>query len=100
MMGRTAALALLVIPLFSVPSYFLGQGIADALDNDRSDGVLALGLVLGVAVPGVMSIAVTRARGASGWLAALAVGVGSGVVAVGVLLATFVAACTATTCVV
>jgi hypothetical protein len=97
---KTVMLALVVLPLFAVPLYFLGQGMAGSLDDDRTDGVLALGLILGVGLPGIMSTVLARWWGDLHWVAAVVLGVGSGFIAVGVLFATFLAVCTATTCVV
>ena len=93
-------LTLVVLPLFAVPIYFLGQGIADAFDDDRTNGVLALGLMLGVAAPALLSIFLARVWGEFRWIATLVLGVGSGLVSLFVLFTTFVAFCTATTCVV
>jgi hypothetical protein len=98
--GKTIVLTLVVLPLFAVPSYFLGQGIADSFDDDRTNGVLALGLMLGVAAPALLSIFLARVWGELRWIATLALGVGSGLFSLVVLFTAFVAFCTATTCVV
>jgi hypothetical protein len=98
--AQTAALTLIVLPLLGVPSYFVGQAIANSLDHDRSNGVLALGLILGVAVPAVLSAVLARSWGELRWPAAVSLGIGSGVVALAALFMTFVAVCTSTTCVV
>lgn len=93
-------LTLVVLPLFAVPIYLLGQGIADSFDDDRTNGVLALGLMLGVAAPALLSIILARVWAEFRWFATLALGVGSGLVSLVVLFTAFVAFCTATTCVV
>jgi hypothetical protein len=98
--ARVVALAFVILPLFAVPSYFLGQVIADTLDDDPTNGVLALGLMLGVTFPAILSFLLARSWGKFRWFAALALSVGSAAAAVGVLLATFIAVCSATTCVV
>ena len=53
----------MVFPFFAVPVYLVGQGIADSLDDDRTNGVLALGLMLAVGLPSLVSIAVGRRWG-------------------------------------
>jgi hypothetical protein len=98
--GKTIALTLVVLPLFAVPTYFLGQGIANSFDDDRTNGVLALGLMLGVAAPALLSIFLARVWGELRWIATIALGVASGLVSLFVLFTAFVAFCTATTCVV
>jgi hypothetical protein len=98
--GKTTVLTLVVLPLFAVPTYLLGQGIADSFDDDRTNGVLALGLILGVAAPAFLSIFLARVWGEFRWIATLALAVGSGLVSLVVLVTAFVAFCTATTCVV
>ena len=99
-MGKTVALTLVVLPLFAVPIYFLGQGIADSFDDDSTNGVLALGLMLGVAAPALLSVFLARVWGELRWIATLALGVGSGLVSLVVLFVAFVAFCSATMCIV
>ena len=98
--GRAVVLALVVFPFFAVPVYLVGQGIADSLDDDRTNGVLALGLMLAVGLPSLASIAVGRRWGGMRWVVALALGLASGCLSLGVLLVFFLAACTAANCVV
>jgi hypothetical protein len=81
-------LTLVVLPLFAVPSYFLGQVIADSFDDDPTNGVAA---------PALLSIFLARVWGEFRWIATLALGVGSGLVSLVVLFTAFVAFCTATT---
>ena len=73
--GKTIVLTLVVLPFFAVPTYFLGQGIADAFDDDRTNGVLALGLILVVTAPALLSIFLARVWGELRWIATLALGV-------------------------
>ena len=98
--GKTIVLTLVVLPLFAVPTYFLGQGIADSFDDDPTNGVLALGLMLGVAAPSLFSIFLARVWGELPWIALLALGVGSGLASAVVLLAAFGVFCSATNCIV
>jgi hypothetical protein len=98
--GKTIVLTLVVLPLFAVPTYLVGRGSADSFDDDRTNGVLALGLMLGVAAPALLSIFLARVWGEFRWFATLALGVGSGLVSLVVLFTAFVAFCTATTCIV
>jgi hypothetical protein len=65
----------------------VGQHIADSLDTDDSNGVFALGLILGVAVPVLVAVWVARFPAAWKWLPALALGIGSGFLSVVTLLA-------------
>lgn len=100
MTGKTLALSLFLLPLFAVPLYLAGQGIAGALDDDRSNGVLALGLMLGVPLPGLASIIVARAWGELKWVPALALGFVTGGISLVVLFGAFLVSCSATNCVV
>lgn len=93
--GKTILLTLVVLPLFAVPTYLLGQGIADSFDDDPTNGVLALGLMLGVTAPSLLSIFLARVWSELPWIAALALGVGSGLASMVVLLAAFGVYCSA-----
>jgi hypothetical protein len=62
--------------------------------------VLALGLMLGVAAPALLSVFLARVWGELRWIATLALGVGSGLVSLVVLFVAFVAFCSATMCIV
>ena len=93
-------LTFVVLPLFAIPLSLLGQGIAEALDDDRTNGVLALGLMLGVSVPGVAAVTVARSWGQFRWHQALALGIAAGGISLVVLFVAFFAFCTATNCVV
>ena len=63
----------------------MGNRIAGAPDDDESNGVLALGLMLGVAGPGLLAIAVAYRRVKTPM--AVALGIAAAVISVGVLLA-------------
>ena len=89
-----------MLPLLAIPIYLVGTGIADALDDDPTNGVFALGLFLGVGLPVMTSLVFARSWSELSWLPTIALGVGSGLASLGVLLVTFVAYCSATTCVV
>jgi hypothetical protein len=89
---------LVLLPLLSIPFYLLGNRIAGALDDDESNGVLALGLMLGVGGPGLLAIAVAYRRVKTP--IAVALGIAAAVISVGVLLAAFVIYCDAVDCIV
>jgi hypothetical protein len=89
---------LVLLPLLSIPFYLLGNRIAGALDDDESNGVLALGLMLGVGGPGLLAIAVAYRRVKTP--IAVALGITAAVISVGVLLAAFVIYCDAVDCIV
>jgi hypothetical protein len=95
--GRVVALALVALPLLPVPIYLVGSATARTLDTDPTNGVLALGLVLGVGLPAVTSLALARSWGQLGWLPTT-LGVASGVASVGVLFVAFAAYCSTVTC--
>ena len=88
--------ALVLLPLLSVPFYLLGNRIAGALDDDESNGVLALGIMLGVGGPGLLAIAVAYRRVKTP--IAVALGIAAAVISVGVLFAAFVIYCDAVDC--
>jgi len=58
--GTTVALTLVLLPLLAIPIYLVGTGIADALDDDPTNGVFALGLILGVGLPAMTSLVFAR----------------------------------------
>jgi hypothetical protein len=91
-------IALVLVPLTAIPLYLVGQRVANALDDDSSNGVFALGVVLGVGGPALLAtiVAWRRARPAI----AVALGLASGAIAVAVLLASFVVYCSAVACIV
>jgi hypothetical protein len=99
-LGKTLLLTLVVLPLFAVPAYLVGQGIVDSVDKDKTNGEFALGMLLGIGGPALLSLFVARVWAALPRLAALALGVASGVVSAVVLLVAFVSYCSATTCIV
>jgi hypothetical protein len=80
-------LGCVVFPLCAVPLYLLGSYVADALDNDDSNGVFELGLLLGVGVPGLAALWVARLVAVWKWLPALGLGIVSGFLSVVTLLA-------------
>jgi hypothetical protein len=86
------------IPEEHWPAAF-AQWIAE-LTDDRTNGVLALGLMLGVSVPGLASVTVASSWGQFGWHQALALGVAAGGISLVVLFVAFFAFCRATNCVV
>jgi ABC-type Fe3+ transport system permease subunit len=90
--------ALVLAPLTAVPLFLVGQHVADALDDDKSNGVLALGLLLGIGGPAALTSVVSwrRARRSI----ALALGLTSGAASVAVLFAAFLVYCSAVDCVV
>ena len=88
--------ALVLLPLLSFPFYLLGNRIAGALDDDESNGVLALGIMLGVGGPGLLAIAVAYRRVKTP--IAVALGIAAAVISVGVLFAAFVIYCDAVDC--
>ena len=47
---------LLVFPLLAIPLYLVGHFLADAVDNDDSNGIFGLSLILGIAGPGLLAI--------------------------------------------
>jgi hypothetical protein len=79
-------LALVALPICTVPIAFAGQSIADALDSNSGNGVFPLGVVLGVGGAAIAALLLARYWGGWHWLAALALGIGSGLVSVVVLL--------------
>jgi hypothetical protein len=87
--GAIVAISLLIFPLFAVPLYLMGFDIARGVDDDRTNGVLQLGLLLGPGLPALASVLLTRLKGGLRWPAALAVGVSSGVLSVVVLFLAF-----------
>jgi hypothetical protein len=86
-MTAAIVLGLVVLPICAVPLYLGGQYIADSADSDSSNGVLALGLILGVAVPALVAVSVARFRATWTWFPALALGIGSGLLSVVTLFA-------------
>jgi hypothetical protein len=90
--------ALFLLPLFSIPLYLLGNWIAQELDDDPSNGVFALDLVLGIGGPGLLAVLVAYRR--LGIPLAVVLGIASGFLSAGVLLVTFVIYCDATDCIV
>jgi peptidoglycan/LPS O-acetylase OafA/YrhL len=99
-LGKTLLLTLVVLPLFALPAYLVGHGIVDSVDDDRTNGVLALGPILGIGGPALLSLFVARVWGELPRIAALALGVASGVASAFVLLLAFATYCSATRCVV
>jgi len=95
--GRLVALVLVVVPLLSIPLYLLGNRVADALDRDSSDGVFALGLLLGVGGPTAVAAAIAARRVRLALAAVL--GLAAGAVAAVVLLAAFVVYCSGDRCI-
>jgi uncharacterized membrane protein YphA (DoxX/SURF4 family) len=98
--SRIAAVlvALLLLPLLSVPLYLLGNWIVQELDDDPSNGAFALQLFLGIGGPGLLAILVAYRK--VGIPLAVVLGIASGFVSAGVLLVTFVIYCDATDCIV
>jgi hypothetical protein len=91
--GLAFATTLLLFPLLAVPLYLIGQSVADAADNDDSNGVFALGLFLGVGGPGLLTILVAYRTLRFPAVAAVVLGVITGMAAVVVLFAALVIAC-------
>jgi hypothetical protein len=92
------AIALLVLPLLAIPLYVLGGRIADGLDQDDSNGVLALNLLLGVGGPGLLAVVIAwRKVNVS---LAVVLGFASSIVSVAVLFVAFLIYCNAVNCIV
>ncbi len=90
--------AVALVPLTAVPLFLAGERFAAALDDDKSNGVFALGLLLGIGGPAVLATL-------AAWRhvkrpIAFALGVAAGAVSVAVLLAAFLIYCSAVDCVV
>jgi hypothetical protein len=90
--------ALLLTPLLAVPLFVLGGRIADGLDDDASNGVFALDVLLGIGGPALLAVLVAYRR--VGIPIAVVLGVASGVISAGVLLAAFVIYCDSRDCIV
>ena len=90
--------AVALVPLTAVPLFLVGERFAAALDDDKSNGVFALGLVLGIGGPAVLGTLIVSRHVKRP--IALALGVAAGALSVAVLLATFLIYCSAVDCVV
>jgi hypothetical protein len=95
---RAAIVALILAPLLAVPAYLVGNLIAAALDHNDGDGVFALGQLLGLVLPGILSIVVARWSGSLRWPLVIVFGAASSALGLVVLFLAFVAACSATQC--
>jgi hypothetical protein len=84
-------ITLVLLPLLSIPFWLVGGRIADALDNDDSNGVLALDLILGVGGPGLLAIAVAYHRVKTP--IAVALGIVTGGISLVVLFVAFLIYC-------
>ena len=98
--ARTVALALLVLPLFAVPAYLIGNLAVDVIDDDPTNGELELGLILGIGLPGILSIILARSWRRLRRFPAFALGVGTSLVSLVVLFVAFYLLCSATDCIV
>jgi hypothetical protein len=83
----------LVLFILAVPLYLIGQSVANAADNDDSNGVFALGLFLGVGGPALLTILLAYRALRFPAAVAVALGVTTGMAAVVVLFAALVIAC-------
>jgi hypothetical protein len=80
------------------PPFLVGERFADALDDDESNGVFALGLVLGVGGPALLATLVAWRQVKRP--VAIALGLAGGAVSVAVLFAAFLIYCSAVDCIV
>jgi hypothetical protein len=90
--------AVVLAPLAAVPLFLVGERFADALDDDESNGVFALGLVLGVGGPALLATLVAWRQVKRP--VAIALGLAGGAVSVAVLFAAFLIYCSAVDCIV
>jgi hypothetical protein len=97
-LARLLLITLVLLPLFAIPLFLIGGRVADALDDDASNGVFALDFLLGVGGPGVLATIVTRRR--VGIPVAVGLGVASGAVSLAVLFVAFLIYCSAVDCIV
>ena len=91
--GLGLATTLVVFPLLAVPLYLIGHFLADAADNDDSNGVFALDLILGVVGPGLLASLVLSRTLRLPAAVAVALGVVSSAAAVVVLFAALLIYC-------
>ncbi|HET9673424.1 MAG TPA: hypothetical protein VFP31_01345 [Gaiellaceae bacterium] len=87
---------LVLVPLLSVPLYLLGSAVANALDEDSSNGVFALGQILGVLGPAALAFVIASRR--LSVAVAVVLGLVAGVVSAGVLLVGLAVVCSGTDC--
>ena len=87
---------LLVVPLLSVPLAVVGTRVADALDDDSSNGVFALGPILGLVGPALIAFAIAVRR--LPVPVAVVLGLVAGVVSAGVLLVALGVYCSGIDC--
>lgn len=92
-LGLLLVETLLVFPLLAVPLYLVGHFLADAADNDDSNGVFALDLILGVAGPGLLAILITLRTFRFPAAAALVLGILTSLLSVAVLFIAFLIYC-------
>jgi hypothetical protein len=97
-LARVAAAALLLPPLLAVPLFVLGGRIANGLDDDASNGVFALDLLLGIAGPVVLAALLAYRR--AGIPIAVVLGIASGLISVAVLFVAFLVYCDTRDCIV
>ena len=96
-MARVAA-ALLFPPFLAVPLFVLGGRIADGLDDDASNGVFALDVLLGIGGPALLAAVVAYRK--VGIPIAVVFGIASGVISAAVLLVAFLIYCDSRDCIV
>ena len=95
-MARVVAAALLLLPLLALPLFLLGGRIAEGLDDDRSNGVFALGILLGIGGPALVDALLAYRR--RGFALALVLGSASGLISAAVLIVSFIVYCDSRDC--
>jgi hypothetical protein len=90
--------AVVLAPVTAVPLFVVGERFADALDDDNSNGVFALGLVLGVGGPAFLATLVAWRQVRRP--VAIALGLAGGALSIAVLFAAFSIYCSAVDCIV
>ena len=91
--GLSATVALFILPLLAIPAYRAGL----SLSSDPNDKA-GLGVMLGLGVPTLLSMVITRRGGGASWVVAILLGLASGVIAAFVLFVGFLVGCAATNC--
>ena len=92
-LALSAMVALIILPLLAIPAYLAGWSMGP--DPSAKDGV---GVLLGLGVPALLSVVITRWGGNASWIVAILLGLASGGIAAFVLFVGYLVGCAATDC--
>jgi hypothetical protein len=95
-LALSATVALIILPLIAIPVFGVVWSLGNALE--RPDDPFGLGVLLGLGIPCLASIAVTRWVGGVHWVVAILFGIASGGIAAFVLFVGYLVGCRATDC--